>query len=61
MVIVFALLYVLVFARLCRLLGSVIRSAEKPGEVGGAWRGDFIRSVPDSVPTEWIEDFWAEG
>ena len=57
MVILFVLLYVLVLGRLCCLLGSVIRSAEKTGEVGEVWRGDFVRYIPDTVPTEWIEAY----
>jgi len=58
MFISFVLLYVLALGRLCCLIGKVVRSAET-GEVGESWRGDPLRYIPDSVPTEWIERYEA--
>ncbi len=61
MVVLFVLLYVVVFGKLCCLLSSVIRAAEKAGDVGEGWRSGVVRSVPDTVPAEWIEAYRAEG
>ncbi len=55
------LVYVIVFGKLCCLLGSVIRTAERNVEVAEVCRSDVVRYIPDSVPTEWIEAYRAEG
>ena len=59
MFISFVLLYMLVLGKLSCLIGKVIRSAERTGDVGDGRRGDLLHDIPDTVPTEWIESFRA--
>ncbi len=60
MTIVFVLLLVISMVGLCSLVGKVVRSAANAEMEAGIWSDELPRvrvTIPDTVPSEWIDAY----